>query len=140
MRLIATVLFASLVACGGAKPQPTTPPTTTATPDPGTPPTTPPPATGDPAADGKALMDKYGCIACHSVDGSQKVGPTLKGYFGAKLTQEDGTEVVGSEERMRGSLDKTQPLKGFPPTMPAYGPNIGEADRAALVAYVKSLK
>jgi cytochrome c oxidase subunit 2 len=142
MRLIATVLFASLVACGGAKPQPATPPPTTGTPtpDPGTTTTPPPPTTGDPAADGKALMDKYGCIACHSVDGTPKVGPTLKGYIGAKLTQEDGTEVVGSEERLRGSFDKTQPLKGFPPTMPVYAANIPEADRAALVAYVKSLK
>lgn len=137
MRLIAPLLFASLVACGGAKPQPTTPAvTTTPAPDP----TTAPAPAGDLAATGKVLMDKLGCIACHSVDGSPKVGPTLKGYFGATLTQEDGTEAVGSEERLRGSLDKTQPLKGFPPTMPIYAANISEADRAALVAYVKTLR
>ena len=139
MRLIATVLFASLVACGGAKPQPATPPPVTTTPTPDATTTTTPPPTADLAADGKALMDKLGCIACHSVDGSPKIGPTLKGYFGAKLVLEDGAAVVGSEERLRGSLDKPQPLKGFPPTMPAYADNVPEADRAALAAYVKSL-
>lgn len=139
MRLIATLLFATLAACGGAKPQPAAPPPpAVAAPTP-PPPPAPPPPTVDLAAHGREVMDKLGCLSCHSIDGTPRVGPTLKGYFGAKLVQEDGTPVVGSEARLRGSLDRTQPLKGYPPTMPLYSTNVDEADRAALVAYVKTL-
>ena len=137
--MIAPVLLAALIACGGAKPQPATPTPDVVAPAPTPTPTPGPVPAGDLVAQGKALMDKLGCIACHSIDGSAKIGPTLKGYFGAKLVLEDGAAVVGSEERLRGSLDKPQPLKGFPPTMPAYADNVPEADRAALAAYVKSL-
>lgn len=138
--MIAPVLLAALLACGGSKPQPATPAPIVASAATPTPAPTPGPApSGELVAQGKALIDKLGCSACHSVDGSPKIGPTLKGYFGAKLAQEDGAAVVGSEERLRSSLDKPQPLKGFPPTMPVYADNVPEADRAALVAYVKSL-
>ena len=34
---------------------------------------------------GKTLLNKYGCIACHSLDGSKlgKIGPTFKGMYGS---------------------------------------------------------
>ena len=134
--MTARVLLTLLIACGGSKPQPAPGPTVVA-------PVPEPAPASAPAVDlvgqGKELMNKLGCIACHSIDGTSKVGPTLKGYFGAKLTTEDGTPVVGDEARFRASFDKPQPLKGYPPSMPAYADNATEAQRAALVAYVKTL-
>jgi len=37
------------------------------------------PVSNDPVARGDQLTQQYGCRACHSVDGSQIVGPTWKG-------------------------------------------------------------
>ncbi|WP_282015070.1 cytochrome c oxidase subunit II [Marinifilum flexuosum] len=47
-----------------------------------------------PGALGKRIVQKNGCLACHSIDGSKLVGPTWKGLFGK-------TEIVktGKEKR-----------------------------------------
>jgi cytochrome c oxidase subunit 2 len=31
---------------------------------------------------GAQLFQEKGCMACHSIDGTTRVGPTLKGFFG----------------------------------------------------------
>lgn len=82
------------------------------------------------------------CMACHSIDGSRLVGPSLKGVFGRKQTVvRDGkmVEVTVDEAYLQRAL--ADPLhehpEGFAPAMPAL--NLPKEDMEALVDWMKSL-
>ena len=135
----ATVLMVAMVAaCGGpTKPAPAAAPASAPAPAPAV--VEPAkPAAADPAV-ALALMDKLGCVACHSTDGSAKVGPTLKHYFGATFKLADGTAVVGDEASFRASLKHARDLEGFTATMPSYEALITPGEADLLIAYVKTL-
>ncbi len=51
----------------------------------------------DPLARGQKVFEAYGCQACHSIDGSEGVGPTFLGAFGRTVVLEDGTIVIADE-------------------------------------------
>ncbi len=52
---------------------------------------------------GKWAVD-YGCVACHSLDGSAMIGPTWQGLFGREETLEDGSTITVDEEYLRQSI------------------------------------
>jgi cytochrome c oxidase subunit 2 len=94
--------------------------------------------------DGTKLFTEKGCFACHSVDGSPKVGPTLKGVFGhrvAVLTGGKEREVAADEAYLRKSLidPGADIVKGFPPIMPPQKGVLSDAEIDALVEYLKTL-
>jgi cytochrome c oxidase subunit II len=92
---------------------------------------------------GSRLYEEKGCIACHSTDGSPRVGPTLKGLFGKVVTVEtSGKErnVAADEAYLRKSIlePNADVVKGFPPVMPVLkmtDPEINE-----LINYIEGLK
>ena len=90
-----------------------------------------------------ALLRSKACLACHSLDGSPMVGPTLKGLFGT--THE--VLVDGERREMRvdaGFLRKviSRPdsavVVGYPPVMPVAP--LSDAELAEIVAYIESLR
>jgi len=100
------------------------------------------PATGDAdnrVALGQTLAQSKGCVACHTFDGSARVGPTWKGLYGATRPLADGSTVLADARYLRRSIlePQAQVVKGFPPIMPAAGLTGDEV--AALVAYIQSL-
>ncbi|MCM0083130.1 cytochrome c oxidase subunit II [Geomonas sp. Red32] len=99
-------------------------------------------AGASPKAKGKALFDSSGCGGCHSIDGSAKVGPTLKGVFGSTVTLADGKQVKADEEYLRESITEPneQVVKGFQPIMPTFKSTLKDDDIAAIIAYIKTLK
>jgi cytochrome c oxidase subunit 2 len=49
---------------------------------------------------GLALLEKYVCTECHSLDGSPRIGPSLKGVFNRQVTVEkDGQEITLTSDR-----------------------------------------
>ncbi|RMG89693.1 MAG: cytochrome c oxidase subunit II [Chloroflexi bacterium] len=46
----------------------------------------------------------FGCAACHSVDGTQIVGPTWLGLFGREEQMDDGSTIVVDETYLRESI------------------------------------
>ncbi|MBI3544816.1 MAG: c-type cytochrome, partial [Deltaproteobacteria bacterium] len=91
---------------------------------------------------GKALSASKGCIACHSADGSPKVGPTWKGVFGKDEELQDGTKVKVDENYIRESIvnPTAKIVKGFAPSMPPFAGLLNDDEINALIAYIKSLK
>jgi cytochrome c oxidase subunit II len=74
---------------------------------------------------GKELMQKYGCLGCHSLDGAPGVGPSLKGIFGkTEKVVRDGKHlaVTVDEGYLRESITAPQAavVEGFQPIMPVF--------------------
>jgi cytochrome c oxidase subunit 2 len=92
---------------------------------------------------GIQLFQEKGCRACHSIDGTSLVGPTVKGLFGKTVTViTDGKErqVVADEAYLKRSLlePNADVVKGFPPIMPAQ--KITDEELTEIINYLKELK
>jgi cytochrome c oxidase subunit 2 len=93
--------------------------------------------------DGAKLIQEKGCIACHSLDGSAKIGPTLRGLFGRKETVvasgKERTITVDEGYIMRSIKDPAADIaKGFPPIMPAIP--MSDDEMREIVEHLKTLK
>ena len=95
--------------------------------------------------DGAMLVKEKGCVACHSLDGTAKVGPTLKGVFGRKeivVTAGKEHELVVNEDYIKRSLLEPQAdvVKGFPPIMPSQKGLLKDDEIDAIIEYLENLK
>ena len=99
-------------------------------------------APGSPEHKGRELFIDMACNACHSIDGSLKLGPTMKNQYGNEILHTDATIMIIDDDYIRQSL--IDPLKhiaeGYTPIMPSYKPVLSDKDITHLIAYIKSLK
>jgi cytochrome c oxidase subunit 2 len=95
-----------------------------------------------PGQKGKVLVETLGCLGCHSVDGSVRVGPSFQGLFGGQVELEGGGKATADEAYLRESINrpKAKVVKGFPDVMPEFEGKISEEDLSAIIAYLKTLK
>lgn len=91
---------------------------------------------------GEITFKKQGCGTCHTIDGSAKIGPTLKGVFGRNEALEDGTTVNVDENYIKQSLldPQSQLVKGFPPSMPTFKGRMKDREISGIIEYLKTLK
>lgn len=91
---------------------------------------------------GAMLYEKKGCVACHSTDGSAKVGPSFKGAFGTEVSLSNGSKVPMDENYVRESIlyPQAKARPGFPPSMPSFDGQLKEKEIEGLIAFIKSLK
>ncbi len=91
---------------------------------------------------GKALYEKKGCVACHSIDGTVKVGPSFKGLWAKGKEQTNLGEVAVNEDYIRESLMQPQAkiVNGFAPAMPTFQGQLKDSEIAGIIEYIKSLK
>ena len=92
---------------------------------------------------GKMLYEKKGCNACHTIDGTPRVGPTWATKdWGKSVTMSDGKTITMDENYVRESilspLAKARP--GYPPSMPSFEGQLKQKEIDGLIAYIKSLK
>ncbi len=99
-------------------------------------------AGGSPIDRGKDVFERKGCNACHSLDGTPKVGAPLDGVWGQPIALADGTSPNFDEAFLRKALDDPQRFmrSGFPANMPSYQGQLSDVEVANLGAFLASLR
>ncbi len=89
---------------------------------------------------GHKVFDERGCTACHSEDGSEGLGPTVKGLWGKTEKLVGGGTAVVDENYVRESIvaPGKKIVAGYDDLMPPTP--LEERDLLALIAYLQSLK
>ena len=90
---------------------------------------------------GERIAAEFECLACHSVDGQEHVGPTWRGLYGRSVRLTSG-EVVRADEAYltRSMMDPmVEQVAGYESVMPTYQGILDAAEAAAVVAYIKTL-
>jgi len=99
-------------------------------------------AEGTPEFIGHNLFNDMACGACHTINGSLKLGPSLQNQYGKEILHTDGTLLIVNDNYIRESL--INPLRyiveGYTPIMPSYAPILKENDIENLIAYIKTIK
>jgi cytochrome c oxidase subunit 2 len=98
-------------------------------------------AKGPPPAE--QLYLTKGCAACHSIDGSPRVGPTWKGLYRKQvkvITAGNERTVIADEAYLRRSIEDPNAdiSVGYPPIMPKQ--ELTEEEMKSLLNYIESLK
>ena len=97
----------------------------------------------DPVEQGKSLIAQNGCQACHSIDGSKGIGPSLKGIFGHEVELADGSTVTVDENYIRESILTPQEkiVKDFEVVpMTSFQGLLDDEQISAIIEYIKTLK
>ena len=89
---------------------------------------------------GRVLTARFGCIQCHSTDGSTNTGPSWKGLYGRTVQLADGATVKADENYIRESILEPQAkvVAGFQPVMPTFQGKLKDKDVTALIEYIKT--
>ena len=98
--------------------------------------------------EGERLYQMMGCVACHSIDGTQngKVGPTWKGIYGSQRELAKGGGAVKADDAyLKESIVNpgAKVLKGFEKFdtgMPIYSGVLTDSQIDSLILYIQSLK
>lgn len=96
------------------------------------------------AALGKQIATRFGCIACHSTDGTTEghSGPTWKGVYGSRRVFADGSAAVADEDYLRTAIldPDAEILEGYQVGMASYAGVLDDAQIDSLILYIQSLR
>ena len=94
-----------------------------------------------PAEAGAVLVQRNGCLVCHSVDGSTITGPSFLDVLGRTRVFADGSSAVSDSSYVHESiLDPTaKVVEGFQPLMPSFEGKLSDPEIGAIVEYFKTL-
>ena len=90
---------------------------------------------------GADLLRSYGCLGCHSLDGTRMAGPTFKGLAGREIQ----VITAGQERILRADADyirrsilepNADVVIGYPPIMPSYEGRLSEAELEDMVDFL----
>ena len=92
---------------------------------------------------GLKLLQEKGCLGCHTVNGTEKVGPSFKGIFGKEvtvITNNKTRDIVVDEEYLKRSIldPKADIVKGYRPIMPAT--SVTDEELNTIIDYLKKLE
>ena len=90
-----------------------------------------------------ALLEQHGCLGCHSLDGSRKVGPSFQGIWGRKVEVKTGNKertIVADEPYLRRSIVEpgADLVEGYPAVMPSFAAVLTEEEVRLIIDYFRS--
>ncbi len=87
-----------------------------------------------------ALLEAKDCMTCHSIDGSESIGPTLKGILGRKTKLQGGATITADEAYLRESIVQPEAkiTDGFDDLMPKA--ELTDEEVKQILDYLKTLK
>jgi cytochrome c oxidase subunit II len=90
---------------------------------------------------GRQLYTQQGCLGCHSLNGSQMIGPTFQGLYGAQRNFTDGTSAIADEDYIRESIyqPNAKIVVGYSPVMISYQGILNDQQVNALIEFIKEL-
>jgi len=93
---------------------------------------------------GKDLLQKHGCLGCHSLDGSPMVGPSFQGIGGRQvIVVSNGENRTLTSDRAYLEKSIVDPgadiVEGYPPAMPPYADRIPAEELAGMLDYLTGL-
>jgi len=91
---------------------------------------------------GLVVAAEQGCLACHTLEGSDHVGPTWKGLWGHRVPLQDGRSVIADPAYLTRSMmdPEVEMVAGYPPVMPTFQGRLSPAETAALVELIHALE
>lgn len=89
---------------------------------------------------GEELFQQNACQSCHSLDGSDGVGPTMQNLYGSEESLDDGSTVTADEDYLYESIvdPNAKVVEGYAPAMASYD-FLSESEVESLVEYIKTL-
>jgi cytochrome c oxidase subunit 2 len=86
------------------------------------------------------LLEAKDCLTCHSINGEESIGPTLKGVYGRAVKLNNGSTVTADDVYLRESIvsPDAKIVDGFDDLMPK--PELTEEETNAIVEYLENLK
>lgn len=98
----------------------------------------------EPSAEfGREIATRFGCVACHSVDGRQEghSGPTWKGLAGSMRKFRDGSSRVADRDYLRAAIltPEVSVVEGYDLGMASYAGVLGEAELESVILFIESL-
>jgi cytochrome c oxidase subunit 2 len=97
----------------------------------------------DPALRGQQLTQQYGCTNCHSIDGSENIGPTWLNLYQSEVELSDGSSVIADDNYLKTSIvnPNLQVVAGYSANiMPNFGDLLDQTAVEALVSYIITIK
>ena len=97
---------------------------------------------GDPAERGAEISQQFGCLACHSTDGSESIGPSWAGLYESTETLSDGSTVVVDDDYLMQSILDPQAaiVAGYDKViMPPIGASMTDDQIQAVIEFIESL-
>lgn len=92
---------------------------------------------------GQKYYNDFTCVACHSTDGTRKVGPSFKGLYNSERTFTDGSKAIADENFIRESIlnPNVRIAAGYTAgVMPSLQGQLDEDKLNALIEFIKALK
>jgi len=90
---------------------------------------------------GKSLVERNACLTCHSVDGSELLGPTFQGIWEREQALQSGETVVVDENYIRESIlePNAKIVEGYNPIMPSFSGSLEDRQIDAIIEYLKTI-
>lgn len=90
---------------------------------------------------GEYLYRAKGCVACHTVDGTNNTGPSWKGIWGKEHEFEGGGKAIVDANYVRESIlvPGAKIVKGRQNQMVSYQGQVNDRELDGLIAYIESL-
>jgi cytochrome c oxidase subunit 2 len=97
----------------------------------------------DPVERGQKWLRQFGCIACHSSDGTKLTGPSFLGAYGKQEELSDGAIITVDDAYLIESIREPGKVlvKGYGNIMPpAAGADLTDEQIQDIIEYIKTLK